>query len=272
MVPFVSKLQPGHFQSLRPFKVELPLFHSPHEQRVVDFFIENGDARVDVTDQCGQFVESINLRRLHAWWGGDQADLATPALALGNVVHWSIVRETRTIRPPFCTFSEVTAFLSSAEPALISLFDEYPFPMTPEFSWIILGPSGTEVSAHRDMFHTASWNLLYSGQKTWQFWMPLHQSTNGIAADMELEQMPGELVWIPEGWWHRVRYQVASICLSRNLLLRRSLAGIMKELKACDVNLSNIVEAILLVEQRKTHDSSVTHDKRAQGKRVPSAR
>lgn len=245
------------FQSLHPCKVDLGLFHAAPQARVADFFDANGDALVDVSDQGGHVVDSRPLHHLHAWWDTTAPVSNSP----GHVVHWPLASSRDLARPPFHAFADVTSFLSGIDAALISLFDQYRYARTPDYSWVILGPAGTVVRPHRDMFHTASWNLLYAGQKTWEFWRPTPAHTDGIAADIEMVQQPGELIWIPEGWWHRVRYHGPAICLSRNLLLRRSLDQVRAELKVRDAHLSHIVDAMLLVEQRKSNDANTVDDR-----------
>lgn len=245
----------GSFQSLHPYKIDLALFRGAPQTRVDDFFGANGDALVDVSDHAGDLVESRPLHHLHAWWNTADDLAYDPPAPQSHVVHWPLTRACDITRPPFHAFAEVTSLLSGIDPALTCLFDQYRYARTPDYSWVILGPAGTVVRPHRDMFHTASWNLLYAEQKTWQFWRPTRARADGLAPDIEMVQQPGELIWIPEDWWHSVRYHGPAICLSRNLLLRRSLDQVRAELKVCDAHLSHIVEALLLVEQRKSDDA-----------------
>jgi hypothetical protein len=146
------------------------------------------------------------------------------AASEGHVVHWPLKRR--------CSDDLLAPVLREAERAIAALgcetacvLDEFRREETPHYLWVILGPPGSRVRTHRDMFGTASWNLLLCGHKQWTFWAP-HRSSEADAPCLRFEQRPGEIIWIPEDWWHSVTYDEPSLCLSKNLVLRRSLATV----------------------------------------------
>ena len=105
------------------------------------------------------------------------------------------------------------------------MLDEFRRDETPHYLWAIVGPSGSSVKVHQDMFGTASWNVLLSGSKQWTFWAK-HKSPATDAPCMSFEQRSGQIVWIPEDWWHCVTYHEPSLCISKNLVLRRTLSSV----------------------------------------------
>ncbi|RCW23340.1 JmjC domain-containing hydroxylase [Ciceribacter lividus] len=218
-----------------------------------DFFCEFGDAHVDVTDGRGCTVRRSQLYALATWWQNRSAAPAEEALS-GTVVHWPIREDDNHSARLQGVIDDVTRYIVDGHADRSSIFDLYDFPQIPRFAWAIIGPKSVPVNAHQDMFGTASWNLLYSGRKEWSFWAPDLHAIGGHPPFTTFEQCPGELVWIPENWWHSVRYRDASICFSKNLILRRSVDSVLQSMRLKAPRYAHVLEAVLLTEQRSKVD------------------
>eukprot|EP00927_Polykrikos_kofoidii_P024058 TRINITY_DN21958_c0_g2_i1.p1 TRINITY_DN21958_c0_g2~~TRINITY_DN21958_c0_g2_i1.p1 ORF type:complete len:558 (-),score=73.30 TRINITY_DN21958_c0_g2_i1:15-1688(-) len=99
-----------------------------------------------------------------------------------------------------------------------------------------LGPAGDGVALHA---HTAAWNALMFGEKDWYFYKPnalfgwsydslallesraLPAATELVARNtdkappelMRCRQRPGEVVFVPDGWWHATFSHTTTACL-----------------------------------------------------------
>ncbi len=94
--------------------------------------------------------------------------------------------------------------------------------------WVILGSKGTGSPLHKDPLYTSAWNALLCGRKRWAVFPPhIELSRLRKRGDTEspalwfLEELPklrsepelglieftqdaGDVVYLPEGWWHAV--------------------------------------------------------------------
>lgn len=127
----------------------------------------------------------------------------------------------------------------------------------PNFRWLLVGPARAGATFHLDPHHTSAWNAVLSGSKKWVFYPPhmtppgVYPSPDGLEVraplsivdwflnfyrpgrggpdePLEVVQRPGELVYVPSGWWHCVLNLEPSIALTQNFVdshnLRRVLA------------------------------------------------
>jgi len=106
----------------------------------------------------------------------------------------------------------------------------------PMYRWLVIGPAHTGTSFHTDPNGTSAWNALIQGHKRWAIYPPHHTppglksvllDENKVPQDysafsplrwyyeiypylkphekpIEFVQGPGEMVFIPSGWWHQV--------------------------------------------------------------------
>ena len=63
---------------------------------------------------------------------------------------------------------------------------------------------------HRDFMGTSAWNVLFAGEKTWQFFPPMG------GEGMSCVQRPGDIVYTPSNWWHQVRNESCTLALTEN--------------------------------------------------------
>lgn len=200
---------------------------------------------VCMTDALGHMIQRVRFNKIYRWWKDTRG--------AGSVIHWPIGKNLDSF-PLLPIVNLVSTQLVSKNNDIACLLDLYKCQQIVNYSWLILAPQNTVVKPHQDMFGTASWNLLGFGIKRWSFWSPFSNKKFSAKPDMEFIQKPGDLVWIPEGWWHRVSYQSSSICISKNLIMRRSFSSIKRNCKKTDNVLSSLLDAIELLEKEKYND------------------
>lgn len=119
----------------------------------------------------------------------------------------------------------------------------------PDFRWIIIGPAGSGSSFHIDPNSTSAWNAVIKGSKKWVLFPPdvvppgVHPSPDGAevaspvsiiewfmnfyAATKNWKKKPiecvcnaGEVIFVPNGWWHLVINLEDSIAITQNFVSR----------------------------------------------------
>ena len=101
--------------------------------------------------------------------------------------------------------------------------------------FVYVGPAGSKTALHADVFFSFSWSANVCGRKRWWL-LPAAQrrlasdaATQPLAADIrtlrdaaahviELEQGPGELLFVPSGWYHQVENMRDTISINHNWL------------------------------------------------------
>lgn len=206
---------------------------------------------VVITNADGLPLESTQISEVWRRWWKQTSD--AKALADGAVVHWLL---GNTDRHAFFVsrYYAVDQVLRELDRHAQCLLDRFRRPDMPLYEWAIMGPKGTRVRAHVDMFGTASWNLLLCGQKTWQFWPPV-ANPNQSPPVFICNQGEGQLIWIPEDWWHAVDYHTSALCLSKNLVLVRSLPSIAEAVAGKAPSLEPYLSALMAI--RSQIDASV---------------
>ncbi|KAG9445229.1 hypothetical protein H6P81_016569 [Aristolochia fimbriata] len=130
----------------------------------------------------------------------------------------------------------------------------------PDYRWVILGPAGSGSSFHVDPNSTSAWNAVIKGSKKWVMFPPevippgVHPSPDGaeVACPVsimewfmnfykmtkEWKRRPvecvckaGEVVFVPNGWWHLVINLEDSIAITQNYVSRRNLVSVLDFLK-----------------------------------------
>ncbi|WOL03105.1 hypothetical protein Cni_G11825 [Canna indica] len=126
----------------------------------------------------------------------------------------------------------------------------------PDYRWIIIGPAGSGSSFHVDPNSTSAWNAVIKGSKKWIMFPPevvppgVHPSADGAevacpvsimewfmnfyAACRKWKKRPvecvcraGEVVFVPNGWWHLVVNLEDSIAITQNYVSRSNLLNVL---------------------------------------------
>lgn len=196
-----------------------------------------------VTGRDATLLEHESIGAIWQRWWGKGTSVKAPDSA---VVHW-LLEDARRRTFFSSRFAATATALAALDPEARCLLDHFRRSDTPRYEWAILGACGTSIPTHADMFGTASWNLLLSGRKTWRFWPPGPLPIGGDPPTLSFEQWEAQLVWIPEEWWHAVDYSEASLCLSKNLVLQRSLARIAEAAAGHDSQLEPHLMALIAI-------------------------
>ncbi|XVF55927.1 hypothetical protein PTKIN_Ptkin06aG0075100 [Pterospermum kingtungense] len=130
----------------------------------------------------------------------------------------------------------------------------------PDYRWIISGPAGSGSSFHIDPNSTSAWNAVIKGSKKWVLFPPdvvppgVHPSPDGaeVACPVSIiewfmnfygstknwKKRPiecickaGEVIFVPNGWWHLVINLEESIAITQNYVSRRNLLNVLDFLK-----------------------------------------
>uniref|UniRef100_A0A7N0TIB1 JmjC domain-containing protein n=1 Tax=Kalanchoe fedtschenkoi TaxID=63787 RepID=A0A7N0TIB1_KALFE len=130
----------------------------------------------------------------------------------------------------------------------------------PDYRWIIMGPAGSGSSFHVDPNSTSAWNAVIKGAKKWVLFPPdfvppgVHPSPDGAEvacpvsilewfmnfydAAREGKRKPiecvckaGEVIFVPNGWWHLVINLEESIAITQNYVSRSNLLNVLDFLK-----------------------------------------
>eukprot|EP00198_Chlamydomonas_reinhardtii_P001554 XP_001690890.1 JmjC protein [Chlamydomonas reinhardtii] len=117
----------------------------------------------------------------------------------------------------------------------------------PDYRWLILGPARSGSSFHVDPNATSAWNALVWGAKKWVMFPPgvvppgVHPSPDGAdvatpvslaewfvnfypeCAEMKVKPVefvarPGELLFVPHGWWHCALNLTDSCAITQNFV------------------------------------------------------
>jgi len=102
----------------------------------------------------------------------------------------------------------------------------------PRYRWFITGPPKSGSNLHVDPLGTSAWNALITGKKEWIIFYPgapVRESTKSGAAWFRDEypklkhlqhyrfvQKPGEILYIPSGWWHIAINREATMAVTQN--------------------------------------------------------
>ena len=122
----------------------------------------------------------------------------------------------------------------------------------PPYRWVVIGPPRSGSSIHVDPLATSAWNALISGRKRWCLFPPDCGLTKpdlkprGIGLDgesvtwfqkmyprarshewrvsrnrpvpMDVVQNPGEIMYVPDGWWHAVLNLEHTVAVTQNVV------------------------------------------------------
>ncbi len=111
-------------------------------------------------------------------------------------------------------------------------------PLRPEWRWLLVGGPGSGFGIHVDPHATNAWNALVVGRKRWALLPPSTAeevalgpagpsaalaasawfAAGGVPGALVFDQLPGEIVFVPRGWWHVVRNETAAVAVTQNWL------------------------------------------------------
>lgn len=137
----------------------------------------------------------------------------------------------------------------------------------PHYRWLIAGPSRSGSSFHKDPNATSAWNAAIHGRKKWIFFPPqstppgIMPSSDGShvtapvsviewftnfydrdtileAGGLECIAHPGEIVYIPSGWWHCVLNLDLSIAITQNFVSEANVVDVARLFKTAPDQIS----------------------------------
>ncbi|KAF8284228.1 hypothetical protein C4B63_2g511 [Trypanosoma cruzi] len=158
----------------------------------------------------------------------------------------------------------------------------------PKYRWIIAGPRRSGSNFHVDPNYTNAWNANLAGRKRWILFPPgctpagvfpaedMSEVTTSVSLsewllnyyDASVEQWrgvgyecicePGDIMFIPCGWWHFVINLEDSVAITQNYVSESNLLRVMKFLFAMKSSISGIDEdaedvTSEMVEDRRAH-------------------
>jgi histone arginine demethylase JMJD6 len=102
--------------------------------------------------------------------------------------------------------------------------------------WIYIGSKNNGSKLHQDLLMTSAWNAVFCGKKCWLIYPPnqgdyvYYGEVDAFYPDLEKYplfnkarplicwQNPGEILFMPSGWWHQVVNEEACISLTENFV------------------------------------------------------
>lgn len=130
----------------------------------------------------------------------------------------------------------------------------------PDHQWLIIGPKRSGSTFHKDPNATSAWNSVISGRKYW-IMFPANDPPPGVWTDQEQSEVtaptslgewfasglykaaqrckgfhhaitgPGEVMYVPSGWWHAVVNLDDCIALTGNFVVEPMLPKVLRFLK-----------------------------------------
>lgn len=136
-------------------------------------------------------------------------------------------------------------------------------PNRPDYRWFLCGPAGSGSPFHTDPHATSAWNGLLYGRKRWALYPPtmippgvmLYDKDSYAAPKpirwyievyphlkpeerpIELIQEPGEIIFVPAGWWHMVLNVTDTIAVTQNWIDRFNFHVAWADMQMCDATL-----------------------------------
>lgn len=106
-----------------------------------------------------------------------------------------------------------------------------------DYRFLYAGPAGSQTQLHTDVLRSHSWSAQLAGTKQWKLLDPLYSSRvedhNGICSRESLSpnetgvmtviQYPGEIIFVPSGWYHEVVNVDNSLSINHNWIDSSSL-------------------------------------------------
>ncbi|GLD97330.1 hypothetical protein PINS_up006014 [Pythium insidiosum] len=181
---------------------------------------------------------------------------------------------------------------SSAAEARTSSSSPSPSPSTsslsPDFRWLVVGPERSGAPWHTDPARTSAWNALLQGRKRWALYPPGHpppgvgattrdrRSGRESVLDMtslawylhvyptlapherplEVLQEPGDVIYVPSGWWHLVLNLETTVAVTHNFVDSHNLPAFASDLleDGQDDALQRLQQGLRAAGRRDTYD------------------
>ena len=165
-----------------------------------------------------------------------------------------------------------------------ALLDSLPRHLQPQQRWLLIGPPGSGTCLHQDPDFTCAWNTVAYGCKRWavlapeafseyeggdcsietwfeSIWPGLCKNNNaeGIPA-FEFLQRPGDVVFVPAGWWHAVMNVELSVGITHNFIRQETLQRIVSSdceshnNVVSDDMLAKVIDSLKLVDDEEEDD------------------
>ena len=125
-----------------------------------------------------------------------------------------------------------------------------------DYKFVYMGPAGSRTCVHTDVLHSNSWSAQIAGTKLWLLLPPTYahlveDPRNGIcciesfSSDqalrsrcIEVVQRPGQIIFVPAGWYHSVDNLTDSLSVNHNWIdssgLLRSWNHLLKEYRLAE--------------------------------------
>lgn len=144
----------------------------------------------------------------------------------------------------------------------------------PKYRWIIAGPARGGSSFHVDPNYTHAWNANLTGRKRWLLFPPSSpppgvvpsSDMSEVATPLSLTEWllnnyeasvtqlqhvgyecicePGDLIFVPCGWWHSVVNLQDSVAITQNYISRTNISDVLKFLRAMKCSISGVNEDV----------------------------
>lgn len=154
----------------------------------------------------------------------------------------------------------------------------------PKYRWIIAGPARGGSSFHVDPNYTHAWNANLTGRKRWLFFPPSSPPPGVVPScdmsevatpvsltewflnyyDASVNQLqhvgyecicdPGDLIFVPCGWWHSVVNLDDSVAITQNYISRTNISDVLKFLRAMKSSISGIEEDMAVVSAEEVQN------------------
>lgn len=98
-----------------------------------------------------------------------------------------------------------------------------------DFKFLYFGHARTFTSLHHDIYKSYSWSGQIVGTKRWYLYPPNTEDicegkstlaktakSQSVEGMIEIVQQPGELIFVPSGWYHEVYNETSSISINHN--------------------------------------------------------
>lgn len=126
----------------------------------------------------------------------------------------------------------------------------------PDFRWLVVGPERSGAPWHIDPTGTSAWNALLQGRKRWALYPPgiippgvvlddnedisgltslrwyleIYPTLSEMEKPLEMIQNPGEVIYVPSGWWHMVLNIEATLAVTQNFVDSNNLSSFCHDL------------------------------------------
>jgi len=151
-------------------------------------------------------------------------------------------------------------------------------PGAPDLRFVYCGRAGTCTATHVDVLETYSWSYSLCGRKRWQMWAPSHAhllldrwggapppwpSESSLerwpraaaAPCLDFISHPGEVVFVPSGWWHSVRNVDDALSVSCNWVNRHNALHCCRAAAGNEAEMQRLCDSLHFVAGRRAEDA-----------------